>query len=419
MKLLKRYWPLIVFAALSIKVYSDQPNLFSVRPHLKQNVNYGEWPTKKYQIVTDLQDAKDKSEILMYRGNEERQGWVHGDLAENYTEVWRFPHFNNQIHIAAKGSPVADETGIYVGSDMGWFYCFDFDGKIKWRFYNELSLKGVHGTPVIDGDFLFFGDYAGYLHAINKKTGELLWHRYLGVTLGASPLVVGNFIYANIELFPEDGYIAKFNKRTGEMVFKSQLLGQQSHSSPAYDQEGRQIVFGANNNILFSVDIETGTIGWSYKAKDKIKSTPLIFQKKVYYTSWGPELAANNLRTGMPEFSLPLKSSPNSSPALLKTSIITMDRHQLYQVSFDGKLLKTLDIHNTVHKGSPLVVRSGQQEQILFVCSDKNLCRADSSLSKVKIVFNGASLISAVPFVYKDFLILAENDGSLILLKKK
>lgn len=94
---------------------------------------------KKYQIVTDLQDAKDKSEILMYRGNEERQGWVHGDLAENYTEVWRFPHFNNQIHIAAKGSPVADETGIYVGSDMGWFYCFDFDGKIKWRFYNELS----------------------------------------------------------------------------------------------------------------------------------------------------------------------------------------------------------------------------------------------------------------------------------------
>ncbi len=420
MSLLKKYWYFFVFIGLTGKVLHDNPNLisFASRPIII-SAPYGIWPTTKYKDTTALKAANKQEEVIQFRGNVERQGWIEGHLGESYAELWRFENFNRQIHDAAKGSAVADDSGIYIGSDMGWFYCFDFDGKIKWRIYNELALKGVHGTPIIDGDFLFYGDYAGYLHAVNKKTGEILWQRFLGVTLGASPLVLGDFIYANIELAPADGYIAKLNKHSGEMVFKSHLIGEQSHSSPAYDDKHHQIIFGTNNNIFRSIDTETGTFGWSYMAKDKVKSTPVLYQGKAYYTDWSPHLSANNSQTGMLEFSVPLKSRTNSSPALLKNTIVAMDKHQLYQISLDGRLLKKLDVHNTSHIGSPLVVRDGNKESLLFICNDKDLCRTDASLNNLKVLYKGTRLISTVPFLYRNLVISAENDGALIVLKAK
>jgi len=418
MKLALKYWCLWVFVGLTIKIFSDQKFLFSSQPYWKIPINYGAWPAKIHQEASGLAAAKD-GQVLMFRGNPAREGWVEGNVGSEYSEQWRFPYFNNQIHSAAKSSPIVDDDGIYVGSDTGWFYCFDFDGKVKWRLYNALSLKGVHGTAIVDGDLLFFGDYAGYLHAVNKKTGETLWSRWLGETLGASPLVMGDYIYANVELVPANGYITKLNKYTGTMVFKSASMGEQSHSSPSFDKMHRHIVFGANNNIFFSTDVELGTFGWSYLAKGQIKDTPVVYKGIAYYTDWAPQFYGTDLSNGHLKFAKELKTRSQSSPALAKTGIVVADRSQLYLFSFNGDLLREVSLGNKTHIGSPLVVHDGEKETILTVCNETDLCRLDNQLSNRRVLFKGTKPLSAVPFVYKDLIILAQNEGDLVVLKRR
>ena len=421
MKKVLVYWYVPVFLILTGVIYTQQKTFLSTKhyyEYLFQKPMYGDWPATSYQTNTNLKGADDPSKIVMYRGNPARQGWVEASLGQQYKVDWTFPNFNSGAHNAAKGSAVADDDGIYVGSDMGWFYHFGWDGKLKWRIFHETALKGIHGTAVLDGDYIFYGDYAGYIIAANKKTGEILWTRHLGDTLGASPLVMDDAIYANVELNPSQGYIAKLNKLNGDLLFKSRLLGEQSHSSPAYDKANGYLVFGANNSNLFSVDTKYGEVPWFFKAPGQIKSTPVIYDGRSYFTDWGKRFSSNDNKTGHIIFSQPLKTMAINSPALLKNGLVVADRENLYLFSFQGDLLKERPLQNTLYLGSPLVVRDGNNESVLISCNNTDLCVFDDSLKTKQILFKGDRKFSSVPFIYKNKIIFAQDDGDLVVLTK-
>ncbi|MNJ93271.1 outer membrane biogenesis protein BamB [compost metagenome] len=421
MKKLISYWYVPAFLLLTGIIFVQQRTFLSTKhyyEYLFEKPRYSFWPATTFQKPQDLNAAASPSDIVMFRGNPARQGWIQGSLGQQYQLEWSYPFFNSGAHNAAKGSPVADDDGIYIGSDMGWFYHFGWDGKLKWKIFHETALKGIHGTPTIDGDFLFYGDYSGYLLAVNKKTGEVLWTRHLGDTLGASPLVLGDVIYANIEMNPSEGYIAKIDKYSGELLFKSRLLGEQSHSSPAYDETYQYLIFGANNSVLFSVDTDKGETPWFFQAPGQIKSTPVIYEGQSYYTDWGKRFSSNDNKTGNAVFSQPIKTMAINSPALSKNGLVVADRENLYLFSFKGELLKEVPLRNTFFLGSPLIVRDSGKESILIACNNTDLCVIDDSLKNEKVLFKGERKFSSVPFVFKDRIIFSQDDGDLVVLKK-
>jgi len=112
----------------------------------------------------------------------------------------------------------------------------------------------VSATPTVDGDAVYFPDWAGNLFAVKKDSGRLIWsHKisdYDGVT-GAisrvSPAVDGN-----------------------QLIIGDILSGNKVHN-------------GAN---VMSVDRETGTLRWMTQVENHpaaiITGSPVIFDGVVY-----------------------------------------------------------------------------------------------------------------------------------------
>jgi outer membrane protein assembly factor BamB len=92
---------------------------------------------------------------------------------------FRYDEGNN-----ASPSPSTDGKHVYAFAGTGDFACFDFDGKQVWHFnaqerYGKFRIMhGMHTTPVLDGDRLYFQllhSNGAWVIALDKATGEEVW----------------------------------------------------------------------------------------------------------------------------------------------------------------------------------------------------------------------------------------------------
>jgi outer membrane protein assembly factor BamB len=112
---------------------------------------------------------------------------------ETYKVVW-----HEDLGGAIPGGAVLGSDGmLYVGSFAKQLERFDpATGKHE----PVVNTKGwIWGTPVVDGDNLYFGDIisgvGGYFYSYNTKTGKLNWDPVkLGSEITASPLVLSDHI---------------------------------------------------------------------------------------------------------------------------------------------------------------------------------------------------------------------------------
>ena len=77
-------------------------------------------------------------------------------------------------------------------------------GELKW-FFN--CRAGIHSSPVVYGDYVFFGSDDGRLYALDKISGDLIWSFAPGFTIESNTL--NNFITTPILSDPvvEDGVV--------------------------------------------------------------------------------------------------------------------------------------------------------------------------------------------------------------------
>ena len=84
----------------------------------------------------------------------------------------------------ASSSPSTDGKHVWTYTGTGDFVCFDFNGKEVWRFnaqerYGKFRIQhGMHTTPLLDGDRLYFQLLHSGAHvvmALDKATGIEIW----------------------------------------------------------------------------------------------------------------------------------------------------------------------------------------------------------------------------------------------------
>ncbi len=103
----------------------------------------------------------------------------------------------------------ADEQSIYVTDEDSHVWALDrFSGTVLWEQEN-LHARAV-SAPGAVGDQIVVGDLEGYLHWINKKTGEFSARiRLCKDPVIAEPIVVGKIVYA----YCSDGRLAAYTYR--------------------------------------------------------------------------------------------------------------------------------------------------------------------------------------------------------------
>ena len=128
---------------------------------------------------------------------------------------------------------------------------------------------GPHSTPLIVGERIFTVGAMVHFHALDKKTGKILWSHDLMDEMGASHLNRGYgaspIAYQDTVILIVGGpqvSVAAFKQETGEIVWKSEPLGR-GYSSPILirfnDEDHLIITLGATRAGL---DPASGQVKW-------------------------------------------------------------------------------------------------------------------------------------------------------------
>lgn len=378
-------------------------------------------PATTFKVINSSCEA-----TAQYRYNTDRTG-VAPDLFKPKAKAQIVKHifpFNVGIHSASKATPTIDETGVYVGNDAGWFWKLNHDGEKVWEFYIPESGNGIHGTASVDEKKVFIGAYNGYLYALDKMTGELLWANPVGDFIGASPLIANGAVYISAETGHPDGLVAKLDCNTGKTIWASQWLGGHSHSSPTYDKENKQILAGANSGRVYAFDETTGKTNWSLQLKGPVKGTGMIHGNFIYYGSWDKNYHAIHLKTGDilwtkfmgGRIQTSLTEVPGRNIGVTNTKVGEIIGLNL----LDGEILWRLKHGDGNHQFSVLVTHTDDPGTPFLAwsrCKDYQLCVLDAVTGKLINNIDLPGPFTSVPYAYgnKVYITLDDNHGMVIL----
>jgi outer membrane protein assembly factor BamB len=171
--------------------------------------------------------------------------------------------------------------------DSQFLFCLDaLTGKELWRYkvddsFTEGYGNGPRSTPVLEKTIVYAASARGLLHAVNISNGQALWTHDLGAEYGSqlpahgyssSPLVDGEKLFVEVG-GKEDFAFAALNKHTGDLIWHSQT-DMPAYSSPIAItiDETRQIVFLSATG-LSSVSPDDGSLYWHYDWEPRCPST--------------------------------------------------------------------------------------------------------------------------------------------------
>jgi len=152
-------------------------------------------------------------------------------------------------------------------------------GKTIWEYSYDAPTKGMdysegfgpHSTPLISGDTLYAVGALGSFHALDKRTGKVLWSHELWRQMGGrkldrgyacSPIEFKNTIILQVG-GPGQAVVA-FNKNDGSIAWKKQDFTVSFSSPLLIDVDGQQqlVVFGAEQ--IVGLDPNNGDLFWTY-----------------------------------------------------------------------------------------------------------------------------------------------------------
>ena len=176
---------------------------------------------------------------------------IYGVDRKDGRKLWQW-EMNDQVWALPAVDPLSQN--VYVGDNfiagldiIGWFYknisAMDPWGRRAWRFSAQGS---VGASPMLAGERVIYASFDGYVRALDKRHGMLLWEFAARDHLYASPALLsdGTVIQAST-----DGSVYALDGATGHLRWTFDTL-EPIRSSPAIDGLDR-IYFGSGNGRLY------------------------------------------------------------------------------------------------------------------------------------------------------------------------
>lgn len=260
------------------------------------------------------------------------------------------------------GAPTIDpETKrVYLVSNAGIFYCFEFDGTKVFELplmedLGRMTFPNARvGSPVIEGDlvlvhFIFSnwgadGPAADRIYGFDKKTGELVWWSLPGV----SPPVDSSFSTPILETRDGKrvayyttgcGHIVCVNTRNGKPYWKKQICKNGINATVALHGGDKLIAIHNDENVdssekgrmvciklpekltapvypvTESVTLDSSAELWRFHV-GATSSSPVIVGDMIYQLSDGGQLHAIDVNTGTEKWNMKLSNGNLHSSAL-------------------------------------------------------------------------------------------------------
>lgn len=197
----------------------------------------------------------------MFRHGPEHAGVASGPGLDGYGGIlWRAG-----LPGPIRSTPAVAGGRVYVGSAGGWLHALDrLTGEERWRYRAGAA---VHGSPAVWGGSVYVTDLESTLHAVDARTGEERW------TLETGPILP----------FP-------WGHESGDIYVSSPTL--------ARIQDRQLLYFGAGDGRLYAVSPRSGETLWSLETGGRIRSTPAVAEGIVVVGSADGRVYAADAATG-------------------------------------------------------------------------------------------------------------------------
>ncbi len=277
--------------------------------------------------------------------------------------VWRIAVGDGYSGISVSNSKLFT---MWDEGDSQFLFCLDAQtGKELWRYSVGKNFKngwgnGPRSTPLVSKNIVYAISTEGLVHAVNIIDGKTRWTHDLKAKYGSqipvygyssSPLVEGEKLFVEAGGKESYAFIA-LNKETGDLIWHSQT-DLPSYSSPiaVTVNKTRQIVFLSAEG-LYSVSPKDGSLIWHYSWNARCPSTgvpvntttPIFIVPNKMFISGGfgtvTGAAVVQLQERNEKFIAEKLWNSSEMKNLINSSVFFKN----FMYGFDDKILKCIDV---------------------------------------------------------------------------
>lgn len=329
---------------------------------------------------------------------------------------------------------------IFFGSLDGHYYAVDAaSGKLSWKFKTggEQPAGGIGhwgflpadqyatdlwdfylSTPVAAQDKLFFGSSDGHLYCVDQKTGSLVWKKFLGSSIHATPILHNGTVIAGtwkgdmVALNVADGS-ERWRFATGG---SGVMVGMQG--SPVLGNN--QLYFGSRNGIAYALDATTGKEIWKHVSGESwLVGTPVLKDGLVFHTSSDTYLVlALDTKTGNPVFQFKANGYLFSSPAIAGDQLYVGDfTGQLYSLSIASHAKKWSAFKTAAHNESAASILNNGKLDFVKAAGQRSLQNYQTNLDVMNDFHSLGAFVSS-PVILDSIIFIGSSDGKLYAIRR-
>ena len=285
-------------------------------------------------------------------------GKIYSFDLETGKKNWEF-----QAGISIEASPAYKDGHIYIGDLDGGFYCLDEFGEQVWK---KDLVAPIMGAANFYRDGVLLGTDDASLYFLDRKDGKQLWkfaasdQIQCSITVSDDVAFVagcdGHFRLIDLDDGSERGAVP-MGSPTGCTPAVSQgyaVVGTEQAEFVCIDLKnvevkwgfadedgaaairgaaavkGQQVIFGARNRQLYSVNLDTGKQDWTVTLKGRVDGSPIVVEDRIFVGAGDGRLYVLSL-DGKFQWEKQFKGPLNSSPAAaFGKLVIATDRGLVY-----------------------------------------------------------------------------------------
>ena len=198
--------------------------------------------------------------MFAYRINQEF------DTTERPQESYQVPAGFDVRRIVADNASIftrvgVDDKNLYYGNSLG--YCKAVDkqsGALRWQFKTDAML---FSRPAVSGKFVILPTSDKRLVWLDKKSGKLSWQYLADGPYVADGVVAGGILY-------QGGYktFQAWDVKRHRLLWRYDSIDNYCQAAPVVD--GADVIFGAWDTNLRSLDRRNGSLNWQWNNGKKV-----------------------------------------------------------------------------------------------------------------------------------------------------
>jgi outer membrane protein assembly factor BamB len=235
--------------------------------------------------------------------------------------LWRL-----DVKNGVEGGAQADRDKLYFGASDGSFYCVSLlTGKTLWT---APARAETLAQPTVEKGIVYFETGADMVYALDGETGKQLWQYNRQVSASLSirattrPVIEGETLLVGFS----DGYVVALRKHDGGLIWERKLgrgaRFKDVDSTPVVDE--KNVYVSSFDAALYSLKLETGEVNWTLEEGGFVPVTlgRDQFNDRLFYSTANGKVLALEKRSGKVLLTIPVKHGIATQPAFLKNLLL-------------------------------------------------------------------------------------------------